>query len=87
MAVIFEDEDQEEEEEEEDYEIRDDSDEEDERDERRRNCSSSRGRVQEEDIVRSITANGVQGGKRYCFSIDGFCVQWQISEIYPETSF
>ena len=92
VAVLFDDEDQEEEEEEEeDYEIRDDTDEEDEREEREGEETAVEGEVQEEDIVIGGEASRKATSKAERdvvspHSIDGFWVQRQISEIYPDPS-
>jgi pre-mRNA-splicing helicase BRR2 len=88
VAVLFDDEDQEEEEEE-DYEIRDDTDEEDEREEREGEETTMEGEVQEEDIVTDGEASRKATSKAERdvvspHSIDGFWVQRQISEIYPD---
>ena len=87
VAVLFDDEDQEEEEE--DYEIRDDTDEEDEREEREGEETAMEGEVQEEDIViggeayRKATSKAERDVVSL-HSIDGFWVQRQVSEIYPD---
>ncbi|KAH9477321.1 U5 small nuclear ribonucleoprotein 200 kDa helicase [Psilocybe cubensis] len=88
VAVVF-DEEEQDEEDDEGYEIREDSSDEDEDDEEEKPEGDAEAEVREEDMV--IGGEGSKNGKVKTdkdvvspHSIDGFWVQRQISEVYPD---
>ncbi|PPQ88313.1 hypothetical protein CVT25_012373 [Psilocybe cyanescens] len=88
VAVVF-DEEEQEEEDDEGYEIREDSDEEDDEEEEKPEDEGVEAEVQEEDMVIGGDASRnskVKADKDVVspHSIDGFWVQRQISEVYPD---
>ncbi|KAK7461038.1 Pre-mRNA-splicing helicase BRR2 [Stygiomarasmius scandens] len=88
VAVVF-DEEEDEEEDEEGYEIKEDSDEEDEEEEGKEGTPAAEGDVGEEELVigaESSRSKKTQADKDIVspHAIDGFWVQRQISEVYPD---